>query len=200
VAPREVAPGKPSLELRFLGGQRPVALLDGRELRLSQRHADMLTLLALAPSGMSAERLATDVYGERGNPVTARSEIHRLRTQLGAAVVRSNPYRLHADVSADFRTVRTELRAGRVREAAAYRGDLLPASEAPAVIQLREVLFGELRRATLGRRDPEAMWSLADTEVGAEDLELAEALAEALPRTDPRHAAMAARAEHLSRY
>jgi hypothetical protein len=193
-----VPPAKPSLELRFLGAERPLALLDGRELRLTQRHADMLVLLALAPSGLSAEQLATGVYGERGNPVTARAEIHRLRAQLGTAAVRSNPYRLHAEVSADFRTVRAELRAGRVREATtAYRGELLPASEAPAVIELREVLFGELRRATLDRRDPEAMWSLADTPAGADDVELAEELARALPRSDPRHAAILARLDSL---
>lgn len=189
---------RPLLELRFLGADRPTAVLDGRELRLTQRHADLLTLLTLAPSGLSAEQLATGAYGERGNPVTARSEIHRLRTQLGAAVVRSNPYRLHAEVSADFRIVRAELRAGRVRAAAAaYRGELLPASEAPAVIELREVLFGELRRATLDRGDPEAMWSLAETSAGADDVELAEELARVLPRSDPRHAAILARLDAL---
>ncbi|HTK66522.1 MAG TPA: GAF domain-containing protein [Pseudonocardia sp.] len=189
---------RPLLELRLLGRSRPAAILDGRELRLTQRHADMLAMLATHPAGVSGEQLATWVYGERGNPVTVRSEIHRLRGLLGAAVVRSNPYRLDAEVSADFRTVRADLRAGRVREAAAaYRGDLLPASEAPEVIQLREVLFGELRRATLDRRDPEAMWSLADTDSGGDDVELAEALADALPRSDPRHAAILARLDCL---
>jgi len=198
-APLELqAARRPALVLRFLGQARPVAVLDGHELRLSQRHADMLAMLATHPAGVSGEQLATWVYGERGNPVTVRSEIHRLRAQLGAAVVRSNPYRLDAEVSADFDTVRTELRAGRVRQAAAaYRGDLLPASEAPAVTRLREMLFGELRRATLDRRDPEAMWSLADTPPGADDLELAETLADTLPRSDPRHAAILARLDSL---
>ncbi|HEX4246403.1 MAG TPA: GAF domain-containing protein, partial [Pseudonocardia sp.] len=105
------------LKLRFLG-HAPTAELNGRRLRLTQRHADMLTLLALHPDGVSAEQLATGIYGERGNPVTARAEIHRLRAQLGAAVVRSGPYRLDAELVADFRTVRDELRAGRVRAAA----------------------------------------------------------------------------------
>jgi hypothetical protein len=198
-APLALEPARrPRLELRLLGRERPSATLDGRELRLTQRHADMLAMLAAHPAGVSGEQLATWVYGDRGNPVTVRSEIHRMRAQLGAAVVRSNPYRLDAEVDADFRTVRAELRAGRVREAtAAYRGELLPASEAPAVIELRQVLFGELRRATLDRRDPEAMWSLADTPAGADDVELAEELARTLPRRDPRHAAILARLDSL---
>jgi hypothetical protein len=160
----------------------------------------MLTLLALNPSGVSAEQLATGVYGERGNPVTARAEIHRLRVQLGAAVVRSGPYRLHAELVADWLTVRESLRAGQVRAAAAaYRGELRPGSEAPAVIEERELLAATLRRAVLDQGDVEAMWLLAETPSGADDVELAERLTHALPPSDPRHAAMSARSERLSR-
>jgi len=192
-----VAPAQ--LKLRFLG-HAPTAELNGRRLRLTQRHADMLTLLALHPAGVTAEQLATGVYGERGNPVTARAEIHRLRAQLGAAVVRSGPYRLHAELVADFRTVRDELRAGQVRAAAAaYRGELRPGSEAPAVTEERELLAATLRRAILDAGDVEAMWLLAETPTGADDLELAERLTRALPPSDPRHASMAARTEFLAR-
>lgn len=187
------------LRLRFLG-HAPTAELNGRRVRLTQRHADMLTLLALNPSGVSAEQLATGVYGERGNPVTARAEIHRLRVQLGAAVVRSGPYRLHAELVADWLTVRESLRAGQVRAAAAaYRGELRPGSEAPAVIEERELLAATLRRAVLDQGDVEAMWLLAETPSGADDVELAERLTHALPPSDPRHAAMSARSERLSR-
>jgi len=188
------------LKLRFLG-HAPTAELNGRRLRLTQRHADMLTLLALHPAGVSAEQLATGIYGERGNPVTARAEIHRLRAQLGAAVVRSGPYRLHAELVADFRTVRDELRAGRVRTAAAaYRGELRPGSEAPSVIEERELLAATLRRAVLDQDDVEAMWLLAETDTGADDVELAERLTSRLPWSDPRHATMTARAERLRKH
>ena len=190
---------RPTLELRFLG-HGPKALLNGRPLRLSQRHADMLTLLAGHPDGVSAEQLATGVYGERGNPVTARAEIHRLRAQLGASVVRSGPYRLDAEVIADWLTVRTSLRCGDVRVAASrYRGELCPASEAPSVIEERETLAATLRRAALDADDVEAMWLLAETPTAEHDLELAERLATTLPPSDPRHAAMLTRAERLTR-
>ncbi len=205
-AARPPAAPAPELELTFLGAPRPTARVDGRLVRLSQRHADMLTMLATHPSGVSADQLATGVYGERGNPVTARAEIHRLRAQLGSDAVQSHPYRLHARLTADFLTVRRELRTGHVRAAAAaYRGELLPASEAPAVVELRESLFSTLRRAVLDRDDTEAMWLLADSgpdsagadSAGADDVELAERLAVALPASDPRHAVVAAR---LSRW
>jgi GAF domain len=200
VSPPTAASGTTAhLKLRFLG-HAPTAELNGRRVRLTQRHADMLTLLALNPSGVSAEQLATGVYGERGNPVTARAEIHRLRVQLGAAVVRSGPYRLHAELVADWLTVRESLRAGQVRAAAAaYRGELRPGSEAPAVVEERELLAATLRRAVLDQGDVEAMWLLAETDAGADDVELAERLTHALAPSDPRHAAMAARAEHLAR-
>jgi hypothetical protein len=188
------------LRLRFLG-HAPTAELNGRRLRLTQRHADMLTLLALHPAGVSAEQLATGIYGERGNPVTARAEIHRLRAQLGAAVVRSGPYRLHAELVADFSRVRDELSAGRVRAAAAaYRGELRPGSEVPSVIEERELLAATLRRAVLDQDDVEAMWLLAETDTGADDVELVERLTSRLPRSDPRHATITARAEQLRKH
>jgi hypothetical protein len=43
------------------------------------------------------------------------------------------------------------------------------------------------------------MWLLAETPSGADDVELAERLTHALPPSDPRHAAMSARSERLSR-
>ncbi|WP_037080700.1 GAF domain-containing protein [Pseudonocardia spinosispora] len=186
------------LELRFLG-HAPIAELNGRRIRLTQRHADMLTLLALHPDGVSAEQLATGVYGERGNPVTARAEVHRLRAQLGAAVVRSSPYRLQADLTADWLQVRSELLAGEVRSAASrYRGELRPGSEAPAVTEERELLAATIRRAVLDSGDAEAMWLVAETDTGADDLELAERLAASLPLSDPRHATITARADRLT--
>jgi hypothetical protein len=189
---------RPELELKFLGPS-PTAKLNGRPLRLTQRHADMLTLLALHPDGVSAEQLATGVYGERGNPVTARAEIHRLRAQLGAEVVRSGPYRLDAEVGADWLRVRESLRAGRPRDAAAaYRAELRSGSEAPAVVDERETLSALLRRCVLDSGDVEAMWLLAESTLGEHDGELAERLADELPLSDPRRADMLTRAERLA--
>lgn len=190
----------PYLRLTFLGTVRPKAQLSGRTLPLSQRHAEMVTLLALHPDGLTAEQLATEVYGEDGNPITARAEVHRLRVQLGAAVVRAKPYRLHARVDADFLAVRRALREGRIRDAArAHRGPLLPRSECPGIREEREHLQATLRHAVLDRGDIEAQWTLAESPQGLDDVELTERLLRALPDGDPRWAILVARRERLDR-
>jgi hypothetical protein len=189
--PRRTHQSKPALALRFLGAQRPTAWLAGREIRLTLRSAELLTLLALHPAGLTAEQLATELYGPSGNPVSVRGEIHRLRGQLDPKVLRTQPYRLDATVQADFRQVRTALAAGRLAEAVeSYRGELLPRSEAPAIRDEREELFAILRRMVIARGDTHQMWQLADLPDTALDVELGDKLLRVLPATDPRRAVL----------
>ncbi|WP_307868368.1 GAF domain-containing protein [Umezawaea beigongshangensis] len=188
------APRTPVLSLSFLGGSSPTAVLNGRDVPLTLRHAELLTALVLRPSGLTAEQLALQLYGERGNPTTVRAELHRLRAQLGAGVLHTRPYRLQADVQADFLTVRRALRRGEARAAAtAYRGALLPRSEAPVVRAEREDLVGAVRRAVLARADAEAVWAFAQTDQCADDVEVLDRLVELVPRADPRHGIATAR-------
>jgi hypothetical protein len=168
--------------LDFLGAVRPVAVVGGRVCPLSPRHADILAVLALHPRGRTAEQLALDVHGERGNAVTARAEVHRLRAALGEDVVRTRPYRLAADVVADFLAVPGLLRAGRLADAASA-GPLLPLSEAPAVREHRLALQGMVRRAVIDRGGPDDLWALAEATGDAEAWELVSGL---LPWDDPR--------------
>jgi GAF domain len=185
--------------LQFLGSDRPVARIGGREVRLTLRHAELLTVLALHPGGLTAEQLATEIYGPRGNPVSVRAEVHRLRIQLGPALLSTQPYRLNARVQADFLEVRSALAAGRVADAAdSYRGPLLPRSESPAIRAERQELLAILRRSILARSDTHAMWQLASTADGAYDAELSEHLLRALPLTDPRHAVVTARLDRIA--
>ncbi|MEU4743237.1 transcriptional regulator, partial [Actinosynnema sp. NPDC023658] len=179
---------RPVLSLRFLGD--PSGSLDGRALPLSLRHAELLTALALHPRGLTAEQLALHLYGERGNPTTVRAELHRLRDRLGR-VLSTRPYRLTADVRGDFLAVRDALLAGDVgTAAAAYRGELLPRSEAPVVCEEREDLAAALRRGVLERGDVEALWSFG---LVAEDVTVLERLVRLLPRADPRREVALAR-------
>lgn len=194
--PRTAHRSTSTLALRFLGADRPTARLDGREVRLTLRHAEVLTVLALHPAGLTAEQLATELYGPTGNPVSVRAEVHRLRAQLDPDVLRTQPYRLNATVQADFLDVASALAEARVADAVdSYRGPLLPRSEAPAIRAERERLHAVLRRVVLSRGDVHAMWQLASSADGTDDVELAEHLLRALPRTDPRHAVLAARQE-----
>jgi GAF domain len=172
------------LSLAFLGTCEPIALLDGREIPLTLRHAEILTLLALHPKGMTAEQLALALYGEPGNPVTARAEIHRLRAQLGPSAISTKPYRLGAEVDADFLNLRKPLRERKVREAAGlWRGPLLPRSNAPGVCAEREETLTQLRRLVIERGDFDTLWSFVQT---TQDQEALEALSRGLPSADTR--------------
>ncbi|WP_433352750.1 GAF domain-containing protein [Microtetraspora malaysiensis] len=184
---------RPVLSLSFLG-DRPVAVLDGRELPLTLRHAELLALLALRPAGLTAEQLALQLYGDDGNPTTVRAEIHRLRAQLGEAAMTAKPYRLRAEVEADFLTVRDALRSGDIRAAvAAAHAPLLARSEAPAIRAERDQLVTALRSAVLDTQDHEALWTFGQSEPGSEDIEVFERLVAESPARDPRQAVAAAR-------
>lgn len=139
----------PVLTMAFLGRATPLVCLEGREVPLSLRRAEILALLALHPSGLTAEQLAGLLYGDSASPVTVRAEVHRLRTQLGPHVITQRPYRLAATVDADFLHVRRLLRTRDMPAAAsAYSGPLLPGSCSPAIQRERESLQSRLRAHT----------------------------------------------------
>jgi hypothetical protein len=184
---RTVEDRRPSLTLRLLGDRRPCAFLDGRCVPLSLRHAELLALMALHPRGLTCEQSSFHLYGDEGNPVTVRAEIHRLRAQLGD-VVRAKPYRLDCDVEADFLTVRRLLGAGKVTDAVRlYPGPLLPRSESAAIQSERDDLDAQLRRQLLHRGEIDDLWTY--TQTGEDDLEILGRLADALPPGDPRRVA-----------
>ncbi|GAA3132581.1 GAF domain-containing protein [Planomonospora alba] len=176
----------PLLTLAFLGAETPTARLDGLHVPLSLRHAEILALLALNPKGLTADQLSFHLYGDEGNPVTIRAEIHRLRTQLGP-VVAAKPYRLTCPVEADFIDLKHLLVTGdAARVARAYTGPLLPRSEAPAVRAEREELEGQVRARILSRGGPEDLWAYAGTEYGRNDVHVLQRLVAMLMPDDPR--------------
>jgi len=195
--PRPRATRVPRLRLSFLGAS-PAAELDGRELPLTLRRAEILALLAMHPPGLTAEQLALHLYGEDGNPTTVRAEIHRLRAQLGETVMRAKPYRLCAEVEADFLKLRSALAAGDVAAAAATgTAPLLARSESPTIRAERDQQIAALRSAVLDHGDLGALWSFAESEAGRDDLEIYERLNRVLPASDPRHAIALARLSWL---
>jgi hypothetical protein len=130
-------PPRPRLELRALGRDHAEVELLGRCIVLGKRHSELLVLLALHSHGMSGEELARALYGLRGSEVTVRAEVARLRRRLGPLVA-SKPYRLVADVRADFLEVEWLARRGALAAARdVYVGPLLPTSEVPLIVTTR---------------------------------------------------------------
>jgi hypothetical protein len=137
------------LLIRALDAPRPAIKLAGRPLAVSERLAELLTVLAIHPEGLSARELGRCLYGGGANPVTVRAEVARLRRVAGD-LVDAQPYRLSAEVRADFLDVERLLARGRVAAALdRYAGPLLPRSRAPSVVARRETLAAAVARARM---------------------------------------------------
>ena len=86
---------------------------------------------------MSAQALAGCLYGPGAKAVTVRAEVARVRRVAGE-LIGAQPYRLAADVRADFLDVERLLSRRRVAAAVErYAGPLLPRSRAPAIVARR---------------------------------------------------------------
>ncbi|MGH3311798.1 MAG: GAF domain-containing protein [Streptomyces sp.] len=198
-APDASAGGAPVLSA--LG--RDEALLQtggGAPLRLGRRHSEIMLLLAAHPEGLTGDRLGLELYGERAvTPVTLRAELSRLRGLLGP-LLDSRPYRLRQPPRTDHVAVLDALAAGDLPAAlAAYRGPLLPLSEAPGVMRLRRQLEDRLRHALLAGRDPVLLEEWVRAPWGEDDLEMWEALLAGRPARDPLRVAFASRVRELRR-
>lgn len=169
-----------SLELKFLGGR--TVQVNGGAQDLGLRQCEVLVALASSATGVTAEQLGVRVYGDAANLTTVKAIVSRLRQSVD---VSSRPYSLVHAVSADFLELEGLVATGRLREAVGmYRGQLLPGSEAPIVIELREHLEELIRRAVVAARDVELLIVLSDALGG--DLELLEAAITCLRPQDSR--------------
>ncbi|GAB3844743.1 GAF domain-containing protein [Dactylosporangium cerinum] len=144
----------PSGRLSALGRGDGTLHLDGRAIRLHRRHAEILTMLALHPAGLSGEQLLSALYDDLANPATLRVELNRLRHVVGD-LLGSRPYRLRGQIGADFLDVAAALRGNDIARAlAGYAGPLLPGSEAAGVVRQRQWLHTQLRSAVLASPTP----------------------------------------------
>jgi hypothetical protein len=169
-----------ALELRLLG--RADVWLHNQRLALPQQAQEILALLALKPEGYSLDGLLLLLSGDRGSRNALKVALSRLRQTVPISY---QPVRLDTRCRADFLEVQELLVRGEVRQALAlYRGPLLPNSEAPGIIEARQVLEESLRQAVLATKDATLLLTLADKL--EDDLELWEAALEILADTDPR--------------
>jgi len=181
-----------------LGRDTALLSIGGKRIRLGRRHSELLVLLLMHPQGRTGDQLAIDLYADDLNPVTVRAELSRLRRILGPELLDSRPYRLRAEIDADFRTVVRQLERGRVAEAlTAYAGPLLPGSDAPGVTKLRRLIDGQLRAAILAGGDRTLLQTWVNSPWGADDLQMWEAYAALLPAASPARPLAAERVSQL---
>lgn len=185
------APGLPAravggLHLQALGGPDMAVTTAGRSFRLSLRHSEILTVLAAHSGGLSGDELSVLLYPGDMRPATLRAEMVRLRSLLGADALASRPYRLSCEVTSDWAAVAARLAADDVASALRlYRGPLLPHSEAPEVVRLRENLHGWLRAMVLADGRQELLVGWTQSRWGGDDLEAWRRQCALLPSRSP---------------
>jgi hypothetical protein len=178
--------------LRTLG--QPSAIFGDAttSVRLALRHSELLTLLATHPDGLTGEQLAARLHDLDLAPVTLRAELSRLRAILGPIALHSRPYRLGGPLATDAGDVRALLARGQVAAAVElYAGPLLPLSEAPGIVELRESLHTRIRSAVLAERDPELLLRFADSDHSRADWTLWQDAARSLPESAAREQVLA---------
>jgi hypothetical protein len=192
VRPALTAQRRPMLKLSLLGRDHAGIEIDGRSVELSRRHTEILALLCARPAGMTSAELATDLYGDSGQPGSARVQLCRMRKLLGP-LIEADPYRLSIDVESDMGRLQGLLARGAIREAAElYCGRLLPHSEAPGVVRERDALDGWLRQAVMTADDDDALWAWLRSPTGKDDLQAWKRLLSHLDFRDPRRSLAAA--------
>ncbi|MGW3509719.1 GAF domain-containing protein [Streptomyces sp. NPDC000994] len=195
LAPRR--PAADGAELTALGRDEARLVVGGRGVRLSRRHSEILVLLARHPEGLTGDELLCALYEDESvTPVTLRAELARLRRVLGPGLLSSRPYRLAVPVGSDVAVVQHRLETGAVAAAAAaYSGPLLPGSQAPSVVRLRQRLADGMRSALIARRDPDLLADWAHAPWGEDDLDVWRALVAVLPTATARARLAALEAE-----
>ncbi|VXC69035.1 Uncharacterized 47.3 kDa protein in thcA 5'region [Arthrobacter sp. 9V] len=188
--------------LQLLGRDQALLSIDGRTVSLSARHSEILAILSSHPAGLSAEDLCSLLYPGDGSAVTLRAEMVRLRKVMQElspdAVPESRPYRLPVELLPDSGQVLSCLQRGAHRIALEiYKGGLLPRSEAPGVVQLRERVSHLLREALLSDGSVESLLKYAELPEAKYDVDLRLAVLKLLPPRSPKRAAVVADLERI---
>ncbi|TJY72287.1 GAF domain-containing protein [Arthrobacter sp. CAU 1506] len=187
--------------LTITGRDHGLLELAGRRIELSQRHTEILTLLALHPGGLTAEQLA-DQLNPHARGATLRAEMVRLRKLLAgisaAAVPESRPYRLPQPLAVDAQRVLQCLARGSYRQALdLYQGQLVPGSEAPGVVDFRHRVSATLRESVLSNASTETVMRYLQLPEAKNDGDAWLAALRLLPPRSPKRAGVVARLEQL---
>jgi hypothetical protein len=179
-------PSPSSDRIEALGRPDCQLQIGGQPLRLTNRHSEIMVLLVDHPDGLTGDQLAIELYAGDVSTSTIRAELTRLRALLGCDLLDSRPYRLRRRPTCDWLTVSALIEAGRTADALrAYRGPLLPHSDAPGVVARRERLERELRSAVYASGELDLMTAWTRSRWGADDIQMWQRQAGLLPAGSP---------------
>lgn len=188
--------------MQVLGRDTAEVTVEGRSIELTQRHAEIMTLLAWNRSGLSAERLAELLWGDMSATSRLRAEMVRLRKLLDkfhpGIAPESKPYRLPSQLETDAQQVVALLDRGAHRAAlSAFRGALLPDSVSPGIEDIRDGVCLHLRESLLNDASVEVLMDYANTDVGLGDVDVWHQVLKMLPAKSPKRAHVVAHVEKL---
>ncbi|WP_333617951.1 GAF domain-containing protein [Dietzia sp.] len=201
------APGNParpaSSVLRLVHRGRPVLETASGQASLSVRHAEILTLLATSPEGLTAAAIAATVYPETAAESTVRVEMLRLRRVLekvaGAPRLATRPYRLTEPLDIDALQVVEHVGRGDFSGALdLYRGDGIGAAEAAGLSRVQRAAAATLREAMLADADAGTLLRYLDLPEVEHDREPWEVALQILPARAPQRSVVVAHLEELA--
>ncbi|MGV9667261.1 GAF domain-containing protein [Nocardia niigatensis] len=194
------APAPERLGLEVLGLGQPQLTVAGERVPLSQRHAEILLLLAEHTEGLSADHLALLLDDADLDNATIRAAMSRLRSVVGSNVFGSRPYRLRVPIATDVEALRAALDSGDVDSAVRlYAGPVLPRSTAPGVIDIRDELRVRLRTAVLRSGDTSVLSRWTSGAEGRDDAAAWAAYRATVDRESPLYAQIEAKIRVLDR-
>ncbi|KXZ69789.1 Acetoin dehydrogenase operon transcriptional activator AcoR [Acinetobacter venetianus] len=167
----------------------PQIIFNQKSLVLTPRQVEILVILALCPNGLNLENLHQALYGERKVSIgTLKAEMSQLRDILGG-MLGSRPYRLLADVEADFLSAEQALDSGYVASALQlYKGVFLSKTESPFLCAWRDCLESRLSDAIFKTKETDLL--LKHVAHFPEAIDAVERLMELLPEDHPAHSSL----------
>ncbi len=161
-------------------------LFNGKVLVMTPRQIEILTILALCPQGMTLDTLHQALYGERKVSIgTLKAEMSQLRDVLGG-MLGSRPYRILANVEADFLLAEQALDAGYIESALKLcSGVFLAKTESPFLCAWRDCLESRLSDAIFKANETDVL--LRHVARFPEAIDAVERLIELMPKQHPIH-------------
>ena len=161
-------------------------LFNGKVLVMTPRQIEILTILALCPQGMTLDTLHQALYGERKVSIgTLKAEMSQLRDVLGG-MLGSRPYRILANVEADFLLAEQALDAGYTESALKLcSGVFLAKTESPFLCAWRDCLESRLSDAIFKANETDVL--LRHVARFPEAIDAVERLIELMPKQHPIH-------------